>query len=143
MSGIKVQRQKRRALDFLTDAKNDINRGSYDIAIFHAEEALQLYTKAVIFELFGIEFRSYDVRTLLSRLSQLLRENEFSTLADKIDSLSVEYRRILINLEDSYSEARYGEEEYDKSQAEEAVDVVEKIINELEEIAKDVKLGKG
>ncbi|ARM76844.1 HEPN domain-containing protein [Acidianus manzaensis] len=142
MSRIKVQRQKRRALDFLADAKIDLSRGSYDIAIFNAEEALQLYLEAVIFELFGAEFRSHYVRALLSRLSQLLKNNNFEELSRRIDNISIEYRSLLISLEDSYTEIN-GDMDYDELQAKESIDIVEKIINELENISSSVKLGKG
>ncbi|BFH73006.1 hypothetical protein SJAV_09500 [Sulfurisphaera javensis] len=40
MSGLKVQRLKRRALQFLSDAKKDLNDGSFDLAMFHVEEAI-------------------------------------------------------------------------------------------------------
>jgi HEPN domain-containing protein len=55
MSGDKVQLLKRRAQRFLYDAKNDYKEGFYDLSAFHVEQALQLYIKAVIFELFGKE----------------------------------------------------------------------------------------
>ncbi|BFH72919.1 HEPN domain-containing protein [Sulfurisphaera javensis] len=141
MSGIKVQRLKRRALQFLSDAKKDINDGFYDLAMFHAEEAIQLYLKAVLFELFASEFKSHEVRTLLSYLAKLLKENSYPDLSDEILELAREYRNELSELEDAYIESRYGEMEYDKSQAENAISIAEKIINKLEEISKRVKLG--
>ncbi|WP_338602574.1 HEPN domain-containing protein [Sulfolobus tengchongensis] len=141
MSGLKVQRLKKRALQFLDDAKKDLNDSFYDLAMFHAEEAIQLFLKAILFELFASEFKSHQVRTLFSYLVKLLRENNYTDLANEVQELATEYKQTLSELEDAYTESRYGEMEYDKSQAENAISVAEKIINKLEEISKRVKLG--
>ncbi|WP_369611603.1 HEPN domain-containing protein [Sulfurisphaera javensis] len=70
-----------------------------------------------------------------------MKENGYSDLADEVQELAREYRSELSDLEDAYIESRYGEMEYDESQAENAISIAEKIINKLEEISKRVKLG--
>ncbi|BCS92567.1 HEPN domain-containing protein [Metallosphaera javensis (ex Sakai et al. 2022)] len=141
MSGLRVQRLKRRALQFLDDARKDLNDGFYDLAMFHSEEAIQLFLKAILLELFASEFRSHQVRTLLSYLVKLLTENNYTDLANEVQELATEHKETLSELEDAYIESRYGEIEYEKVQAENSISVSEKIINKLEEISKRVKLG--
>ncbi|AAK42074.1 HEPN domain-containing protein [Saccharolobus solfataricus] len=85
MSGNRVRLFKRRALRFLDEAKRDLNEGYYDIGSFHVEQALQLYIKAVIFELFGKEYEGHGIRELLGYLSKLLKENEYEELAKKVN----------------------------------------------------------
>lgn len=143
MSGIKVQTLKRRALEFLKDAKRDLQEGSYDLSVFYAEQALQLYLKAILFELFATEIKSHNVRGLLSTLSKLFKENGYSTFANEIENISKEYRDKLIDLEDAYIDSRYEDVNYDKEVAEDLVNFVEIIINKLEEMSKNVKLGEG
>ncbi|MCG3109043.1 hypothetical protein L3N51_01333 [Metallosphaera sp. J1] len=141
MSGLRVQRLKRRASQFLDDARKDLNDGFYDLAMFHAEEAIQLFLKAILLELFASEFRSHQVRTLFSYLVKLLIENNYTDLANEVQELATEHKETLSELEDAYIESRYGEIEYEKVQAENSISVSEKIINKLEEISKRVKLG--
>lgn len=109
--------------------------------MFHSEEAIQLFLKAILLELFASEFRSHQVRTLLSYLVKLLTENNYTDLANEVQELATEHKETLSELEDAYIESRYGEIEYEKVQAENSISVSEKIINKLEEISKRVKLG--
>ncbi|BFH73972.1 HEPN domain-containing protein [Sulfurisphaera javensis] len=142
MSGYKVQIMKKTALQFLKDAKRDLEEGGYNNAIFYTEEAVQLYIKAVLFELFATEIRSHDLRSLLSSLSLSLEESGYTRFSQEIKDLTRIYRNALIDLEDAYIDSRYGGIEYSKEQVEELIEIAEKIINKLEEISKNVKLGK-
>ncbi|ABP95436.1 MULTISPECIES: HEPN domain-containing protein [Metallosphaera] len=143
MSGVKVQTLKRRALQFLKDARRDLNEGIYDLAVFYAEQAIQLYVKAILFEMFASEIKSHEIRSLISSLSKLLRENGYQNLANDLDNLVKKFRKELIDLEVAYIDSRYEDIEYDKETTEEILNVAMNIINELEEISKNVKLGKG
>jgi HEPN domain-containing protein len=67
---------------------------------------LQLYIKAVIFELFGKEYRGHGIRELLG-LSKLLRENEYENLSRKVSEIIAEFREQLIHIEDAYITSRY------------------------------------
>ena len=128
-------------MQFFNDATIDINQGFYDLAIFHADQALQLYLKAVLLELFAFEARFHGLRSLLSYLSKFLRENGYQENAREIDELTSKFREYLITLESSYIDSRYGDIEYDKSLAEEILSLTDKIIKKIEEIVKRVKLG--
>jgi len=46
-----VEFLKERALQFLEMSKAAAERGFYELALFHAEQALQLYTKYLIYKL--------------------------------------------------------------------------------------------
>ncbi|BDC18587.1 HEPN domain-containing protein [Acidianus sp. HS-5] len=141
MSGNRVQRLKRRALRFLTDAKNDFNGGYYDTAVFHVEQALQLYIKAIIFELFGKEYEGHGIRELLGYLSKLLKENGYEEPSRNVNEITRELREKLISIENAYIDSRYEDVDYYSDESKELIDVAEKLINFLEEVAKNVKLG--
>lgn len=141
MSGNKVLRLKRRALRFLTDARLDYNEGYYDLSAFHVEQALQLYIKAVIFELFGKEYEGHGIRELLGYLAKLLRENDYKELADRVEETTRRLRGELISIEDAYIDSRYEDVEYDREDVERLINTAEGIINLLEDIVKNVKLG--
>ncbi|WP_338598716.1 HEPN domain-containing protein [Sulfolobus tengchongensis] len=133
---------KKTALQFLRDGKRDLEEGAYNNAIFYAEEAVQLYIKTVLLELFATEIRSHDIRSLLSSLSLNLEESGYSRFSQEIRDLARSYRDALTDLENAYINSRCGGIEYNKEQVEELIKIAEKVINKLEEISKNVKLGK-
>ncbi|MBB5255088.1 HEPN domain-containing protein [Sulfurisphaera ohwakuensis] len=141
MSGNRVRLLKRRALRFLEEAKRDLSEGYYDIGAFHVEQALQLYVKAVIFELFGKDYEGHGIRELISYLSKLLKENGYDELSRKINELVGEYRQQLVAIEDAYIDSRYEYIEYERDDLEPLIEVSESIIKFLEEVVKIVKLG--
>ncbi len=141
VSGNRVRLLKRRALRFLDQAKRDLDDGYYDIGAFHVEQALQLYIKAVIFELFGKEYEGHGIRELISYLSKLLKENGYEDLAKKINELIAEYRQQLIAIEDAYIDSRYENIEYENEDLKPLIEVAEIMIKFLEEVVKIVKLG--
>ncbi len=143
MSGIRIQRLKARALQFLENARLNVEKGYYDLAVFNCEQSLQLYLKAILQELFASEFRSHELRSLLSHLSKLLGESGFQEAQREIDALTRSKRDFLIDLENAYIDSRYGDVEYDRSHAEEILKSTEETINKPEVIARNVKLGKG
>ncbi len=78
-----VETLKRRAERFLVDAEADLESGEYDIALFHVEQAVQLFLKARILS-FGVEFpKTHEISTLVKiagelgvrGLGKLVREN--------------------------------------------------------------------
>ncbi len=56
MSGLYVNKLKRRALDALRIAEGT---DDFDLAMFLIDQAIQLYIKAVYFELFGSKIRGH------------------------------------------------------------------------------------
>nr|WP_269199629.1 HEPN domain-containing protein [Acidianus ambivalens] len=72
-------------------------------------------------------------------MSKLLKENGYEDLSRKVNDLVREYREQLISIEDAYIDSRY--EDYYEEESKELIGVAERIINFLEEVAKNVKLG--
>jgi HEPN domain-containing protein len=138
LSGIVVEKLKYRAMLFLKEAKTVDDS---DLAIFFAEQAMQLYIKAVHYELFGDIIRGHRLRELLSILIRELRRHGFSNIADKLVEFVNNYRRIFILAEEAYTTSRYGEISYSFDEARDVIDVATKLIGILEEVVKNVKLG--
>ena len=67
LSGEYVAKLKRRALSFLKEAEEAVDP---DLAACFAEQSMQLYLKAVLYELFGEIVRGYRLRALLGLLSR-------------------------------------------------------------------------
>ncbi len=61
---------KERALQFLEMSKAAAERGFYELALFHAEQALQLYTKYLIYKL-GDFPKTHFLRDLLDKVLEL------------------------------------------------------------------------
>lgn len=142
MSGELVAALKRRALSMLRSAKLRIQWGDYDLACFDAEQALQLYLKAVLLELFGEKTRVHGLIEHLSLLRKRLRDAVLMEEAEKISTIVRMYRPILDLLDDAYVEARYGSSTlFTEQDAVRAVQVVEEIIRELSDIVARVRGG--
>ncbi len=119
---------------FLQEAKDDVKKGFYDLAAFHAEQALQLFLKSMLVRLSGEELRGHEIRELLATLAFTLSTEGFENESKKIALLAKRYRRELIGLEEAYYEARYKPYPYSKEEAEELVRAAEGIIEELKGI---------
>jgi len=116
-----VEVLRRRSLGFLDGARAALERGSYDIACFLAEQSLQLYLKSVLLEVVGDYPRTHSVRRLLGELRDVLGSK---VLRDFIKA----NRARLSNLEDAYLMARYFVKEYVKEDAEDMVKLVEEVM---------------
>lgn len=138
MSGEYVDRLKRRALNMLRAADA---AGDPDLALFLSEQAAQLYTKAVYFELLGSKIRGHSLRELIGALVRELESQSYAEQARRLREFVTENRDALVALEEAYIESRYGEAEYSPEEAARAGDVVRKLIKLLEEVVNDVKLG--
>jgi HEPN domain-containing protein len=138
VSGNYVKRLKERSLNALDIAKTT---GYLNWKAFLAEQALQLYIKAIYYELFGEKLRGHEVRSLMGQLTLELEKNGFVKEAKKLKDFVIKNRDALIFLEDSYTESRYGEGELDEKIVIHAVKIVEELILILEEVVKSVKLG--
>ncbi len=129
---------KRRALSFLAEAREARDP---DLVVFFVEQAVQLYLKAVLFELFGERIRGHGIRELLGLLARRLEEAGYVREAESVRELVVTYRSTLVELEEAYTLARYGERGYTSDEASKILQVGEKIIKFLEEISRVAKLG--
>ncbi len=111
-----IKKMKQRSQGFLRIAKECYTRGEWDLACFQAEQAAQLFLKAIIFEKSGSLPRIHSIRQLLSILSEITK------ITTKFDRLS------LIALEDAYFKTRYLDTVYEKADADLAIKITEEVI---------------
>jgi len=123
---------KRRAKNFIFNARHLIEEGIYDLAAFNAEQAAQLYLKATLLELIGDYPRTHSLITLLS---ELRRVNE-----GLVTGFVRENRLKLHALEDAYLTSRYFLKEFDEEDAKKLLEISEEVIKLCEELR--YKLGE-
>jgi len=128
MSHRAVDLLRDRSLRMLNSAKRSLSSGDYDIAIFMADQSLQLYVKSVILELTGEIPRTHVLRHLFNALRTLL------TQSSDIDQFVSENRSLLIRLEDAYVNSRYVPREYEREEAEELIAFVEEAVKFVEDL---------
>jgi len=138
LSGKYVAKLKRRALSFLKEAEEAVDS---DLAAFFAEQSIQLYLKAVLYELFGEIVRGYRLRALLGLLSRGLERNGYSELAVKVRGFVDQHRRELILAEEAYIGGRYGDLSYSRDDIGSLINVARDLKILLDEVVKGVKLG--
>jgi len=117
-----AQKLRKRAMGFMDASSERLKSEDCDLACFMAEQAVQLYLKAAIFELTGEVPRTHSIRQLLSILSKL------SGVDPEFD------RKSLIFLEDAYIKARYLGTDYEREDAEEAIKIAKKVISFVDRI---------
>jgi HEPN domain-containing protein len=81
LSGEYVEKLKHRARVFLGEARSVEDP---DLAAFFAEQAMQLYIKAVYYELFGDLVRGHRLRELISILARSLDKRGFNELSSRL-----------------------------------------------------------
>lgn len=91
---------KERALQFLEMLKAAAERGFYELALFHAEQALQLYTKYLIYKL-GDFSKTHFLRDLLDKVLEL-----YGAVCN-FDDLLRRRSAVLALLEHAYITSRY------------------------------------
>jgi len=124
-----VETLLRRSEDYMELANSAFEMEKYDAAIFLAEQALQLYLKALLIKYAGLRIRSHSLRELLYRLGQVFEmENE-------VEKFVRDNRKLLRELEDAYIETRYEARPYYQEDAEELLSFVMKVIDFVEGLA--------
>jgi len=138
LSGEYVAKLKRKALGFLraTDGTDDA-----DLAAFFAEQAMQLYIKAVFYEILGERVGGHELRTLLGMLSSYLRRHGYENVAAEVDHFVDEHRRDLITAEEAYIGGRYGELGYSEEDSKRLRDTARRLMEVLDGVVEAVKLG--
>ncbi len=130
----------RRARSYLRTAKLRIEWGDYDLACLDVEQALQLYLKAVLVELFGTETRVHGVLEHLAILRRELATAGYGRLATRLSDMVRGNRSIIDLLDESYIGARYTVSiEYTREDALKALEFADKLVRLLEEIRREVK----
>jgi len=121
-----VETLLRRSEDYLELANEAFEREKYDTAVFLAEQALQLYLKAVIIKYSGVRLRTHSIRELLKGVGDALG----------VENAVVEFirgnRGLLRELEDAYTGARYEPKMYYREDAEDLMGFVLDVMDFVE-----------
>lgn len=124
---VEVEILKRRALEFLEEAKHALEKGFYDVSCFLAEQSLQLYLKYALLRVVGDYPRTHSVRRLLGELNSILKS--------KVLEEFIRLNRVrLSHLEDAYLMARYFVKEYVREDAEDMIKLVEDAIRVIDKV---------
>ncbi len=133
-----VERLRERARAFLSEAMSAENP---DLAVFFAEQSMQLYVKAILYEIFGERVRGHRLRELLAVLVKGLEGEGFRDLAGEVLDFIDRKRRLFIVAEEAYTMSRYGDVSYSKDDAEGVIELASELIKLLDEVSTRVKLG--
>ncbi len=133
-----VELLRRRARSFLSYAEEALTRRDYDLACFFAEQALQLYLKALILRILGYTPRTHRLTELLGIVTRALRELGRQDLADRISSELRKWRRDIAMLVDAYTGARYLHHAYEKEDAEVCIDIAKRVLGLLQVVEREV-----
>ncbi|MCH4815749.1 MAG: HEPN domain-containing protein [Saccharolobus sp.] len=117
-----VNRILRRAEKFKKDAINAYNEGYYDVSCFYAEQAVQLRIKAYVLKNLGFLPRIHAIRELLSIIYKYNQDERIRVFIN-------EKRNALKQLEEGYTEARYGMIDYNEEDARECLNIMEELFN--------------
>jgi len=125
---------KERSRLFYMYAREALERGHYDLALFYAEQAVQLRAKALILRAAGFMPRLHSVRELLGLLSKLLDSMNRSDLSQLLRRISEEYRDALRVLDEAYTASRYLPKTYEREDAEKAIRAVDAVLEALNRV---------
>ena len=114
-----------RALRMLRSGKRSVHEGDYDIAVFMAEQAVQLYLKSLVLELTGEIPRVHSVRQLMFILKDLMGK------PGVFDNFVRENRSLFIRLEEAYISSCYTPRRYNGGEANRLMGFAEKVIKLL------------
>ena len=114
---------RRRSLRMLYRAKECLRDGDYDLAVFLAEQAVQLYIKSVILEVLGEMPRTHVIRQLLHYLRNAIEDN------NSIDNFIRHNRMLFSALEEAHLASRYFFKVYSREEAETLVKFAEEVIS--------------
>jgi len=112
------ERLKERGERFLVDAELDFESKEYDVALFHVEQAVQLFLKAKIVS-FGVEFPKVHE---ISKLLKILKE-----LGVKGVEELTKNRKVVELLEFSYVSSRYLPVSFSKEDVKEAIEFAKRL----------------
>ncbi|MEM2046625.1 MAG: HEPN domain-containing protein [Candidatus Jordarchaeales archaeon] len=120
-----VERLRERSREALEVARGALKAGKHSIAVFLADISLQLYLKAVLLEKAGSYPGTHSLRELLGYLAAHVGRSELKEF--------VRVNRVRLSaLEDAYITSRYGSKVFYAEDAEDAVKLVEEVIEVVE-----------
>ncbi|MEM5820890.1 MAG: HEPN domain-containing protein [Candidatus Aenigmatarchaeota archaeon] len=110
---------KKRSKEFFKKALESFEKGEFNFVMFFCEQAIQLFLKYLIAEKFGEFPKTHSLKKLI----EILNEEKYKRFFE-------ENKEILNKLEVAYVLSRYYDFEYSKKDAENAINVCKKLIEE-------------
>jgi HEPN domain-containing protein len=120
----------KRAKEFFLFAKRSFEEGFYNLSVFHAEQACQLFLKYLLYLKAGDYPKTHLLTILMKELRKAYEKEEIERF---IRERSIELQA----LESAYLNSRYLGKEYDKNEAEALILFAEKLIIFLEKISNE------
>ncbi|NHW45152.1 MAG: HEPN domain-containing protein [Candidatus Verstraetearchaeota archaeon] len=117
-----VEVLRRRAVEFLEVARDDIRAGRYDLAAFHCEQATQLALKHFLARELGYFPRTHDLRELIELAGKIK-----PSLRDLYEEFKFEIEVML----DAYVGAKYLPRSYRRDVVEKLYSVAERVVREV------------
>ncbi|AEC52251.1 hypothetical protein PNA2_1336 [Pyrococcus sp. NA2] len=121
----------RRSKDYRSLANVAFKEGKFDVAIFLAEQALQLYLKAILIKYADLRLKTHSIRELLVNIGKVFEAEE------KVAEFIKSNRTLLRELEDAYIDARYEPKQYSREDAEDLIEFVVKVIGFVEGLSNE------
>ena len=114
----------RRAKAFLENSEHLYNKGSYDLAAFNLEQAVQLLLKYKLLLIVGDYPRTHSIRRLFKILLEYVKDSN-------LESFYLENINVIGDLESAYIAARYLPVEFERKEVENMIIFVKKLFEML------------
>jgi len=129
---------RRRAESMFRLAEKLLNEGEYDLAVFNAEYATQLYVKSILYRLSEEEWRGHSVRILLGVLALEAESGGLKEMSRKVIDFTRRHRRWLAELDEAHTRSIYGIFEYSRDQATALVNIAKSVIELIKKVESEV-----
>ncbi len=117
-----IRTLRRRGKEFLRSAKYNLSEGAFDLAVFDAHQAAELYLKGTLLSLVGTYPRTHDLIELVEGwLAEACGEAVGEFLSDWGERLD--------HLTDAYFSSRYAVRTFGRRHAETFIRVAEEVIS--------------
>lgn len=115
-----------------------MRREHFDLAVFYAEQALQLRLKSLVLRLLGFVPRIHSVREMLGLFTEALKEIDREDLTSEVSEFSEANRDGLRVLDEAYIASRYLLRVYELEDAKKSLSIVDKAFRLLDSLEGDL-----
>ncbi len=112
---------KKRGEDFLRSARYNLSVGAYELSVFDAHQAAELYLKGALLTLVGTYPRTHD-------LTELLEDWMAEACGEPVEEFLSAWGDRLDHLTDAYFSSRYAVRTFKRRHAEAFIRVAEEVI---------------